>query len=61
MPAAANLLEPVTRVEVTIVEVNRSASLVFQLTSRHTNPVLSSELATLAHDADVLVPDTNYL
>ena len=56
MSAAPNLLEPVTR-----VEVNQSASLVFQLTSCYTNPVLSSELATLAHDADILVPDTNYL
>ena len=45
----------------TRAELNRSESLVFQLTSRHTNPVLSSELATLAHDADILVPDTNYL
>ena len=56
MPAAPNSLETVTR-----VEPNRSGSLLFQLTSRHTNPVLSSELATLAHDADIFVPNTYHL
>ena len=53
MLVAPNLLEIVTG-----IEMNRSASFVFQLTSRHPNPVLSSELTTLAHDANILVPDT---
>ena len=53
--AAQNLLAMLTRVEVNKIQ----GHCLLQLTSRHSKLVLSSELPTLAHYSDILVPDKN--